>query len=174
MLQFILTQSVEILPFDETFSYSGSAGFIRALLHKTMITLQLMVSLQSMVTTIATLLHSQSKSTLNKAVWALRSGSFSPPLSHSSAGSILSHSSAGSIFCCMILAWWEQGVKSQTICFIDHISTEPHLPFDVIATNLGLNNNNNNMHLETLFIVQLYHSVHILLPRSLDSISIPH
>ena len=25
------------------------------------------------------------------------------------------------------------------------------------------NNNNNNMHLETLFIVQLYHSVHILL-----------
>ena len=33
-----------------------------ALLHKTMVTLQLMVSLQSMVTTIATLLHSQSKS----------------------------------------------------------------------------------------------------------------
>ena len=37
------------------------------------------------------------------------------------------------------------------------------------------NNNNNTMQLETLFIVQLYHSVHILLlPRSLDSISIPH
>ena len=33
-----------------------------ALLHKTMVTLQLMVSLQSMVTTIATLLYSQSKS----------------------------------------------------------------------------------------------------------------
>ena len=34
----------------------------RGLLHKTMVTLQLVVSLQSMVTTIATLLHSQSKS----------------------------------------------------------------------------------------------------------------
>ena len=35
---------------------------IRAPLHKTVVTLQLMVSLQTMVTTIATLLHSQSKS----------------------------------------------------------------------------------------------------------------
>ena len=34
---------------------------------------------------------------------------------------------------------------------------------------------NNAMHLETLFIVQLYHIVRILLlPRSLDSISVPH
>ena len=30
VLKFILTQSVEILPFDETFAYSGSAGFIRS------------------------------------------------------------------------------------------------------------------------------------------------
>ena len=35
---------------------------IRAPLHKTIVSLQLMVSLQTMVTTIATLLHSQSKS----------------------------------------------------------------------------------------------------------------
>ena len=34
----------------------------RAPLHKTIVSLQLMVSLQTMVTTIATLLHSQSKS----------------------------------------------------------------------------------------------------------------
>ena len=42
--------------------FQNSTPEIWALLHKTMVTLQLMISLQSMVTTIATLLHSQSKS----------------------------------------------------------------------------------------------------------------
>ena len=45
-----------------------SYTYTRAPLHKTMVTLQLMISLQSMVTTIAILLHSQSKSKISMIV----------------------------------------------------------------------------------------------------------